>query len=101
MGVKIYGSSDDLVEVGGDVTEEFNIPYNTHEETAIIATNVGVVVRITYTEQGVWRIVPIAGQPEQYTIVQAPEDDDDNYSDRCEIHGDIAWVVYGLQFVKR
>lgn len=96
MSVTIYGSSDDLIEVEGDVREEFNaLSYGCSGDGGYIATSSGVLVRIDYSESGVWRIAPVSGEA---SVVQAPEDDEDNYSDVCTIEGDIKWVVLGSDF---
>jgi hypothetical protein len=96
VSVTVYGASDDLIEVEGDIDEEFNAisaPENGH----LLAFSDGTVLRIDYSELGIWRITPVfrSGLGFDLTIVQAPEDDDSNYSDRATLNGDITWVVHG------
>lgn len=94
MPVKIYGASDDLIEVEGDIREEFYaVTLNDDDdEGGILAFSNGVVIRILYTNEGTWRITPVAGS---VAIDQCPEDDEDNYTDVAEIEGTITWVVFG------
>ena len=92
--LSIYGASDDLIEVEGTIRAEFD-HYSSDE--ALLAISNGVVLRIVYSASGVWRIT-LVSKPGSVSvaITQAPEDNDDNYSDRCEvIGGNIAWVVLG------
>lgn len=93
MSITIYGASDDLIEVRGDIADEFYA-----DEVNLIATSNGVAIRIHYSQAGVWRISQIAGDRGLVSIAQAPEDeDDDNYSDRCTISGRVEWLVVGEQ----
>ena len=95
MPITIYGASDDLIEVEGDISEEFS--YLDHDDEGdLIAVSDGTVVRITYGASGVWRIVPVHHGSGTLTITQAPEGDDDNYSDRATIDGTVTWVVQGV-----
>jgi hypothetical protein len=91
----IYGASDDLIEVEGAFNDEF--PYR-DDEGNLLAFNDGTVLRIHYTNAGVWRISTIVTGSAVLRLDQAPEDDDDNYSDRLTLTGDIRWVVHGTGF---
>lgn len=90
----IFGSSDDLIEIEGTINEEFSLPSS---EEAFIAISNGTVVRIQYTDHGVWRIALVSKPGDvAISITPAPENDGDNYSDVCVISGgNIAWVVLG------
>src|ERR1035437_3268732 len=94
--ITVYGASDDLIEVEGAIEEEFS--YSDDENGDLLAFSCGVVLRIRYTA-GVWRITPVSGA-EMVRITQAPEDDDDNYSDRAVISTLTSWVVHGTGFAK-
>lgn len=98
MGVVVYGASDDLIEVEGDVTEEF-LPDKDEDSGTLLAFSNGTVIRVSYSPAGVWRISPVAGA-ENVVVVQAPEDDEDNYSDRATVTSDVTWVVAGNQFAR-
>lgn len=91
MSVTVYGASDDLIEVEGDIREEFS--WLASDPTFLGFSN-GVVLRIAYSDSGHWRISPVAGAA-HVLVEQCPEDDEDNYSDRATVEGDVTWVVCG------
>ena len=68
MSVKIYGYSDDLIEVEGDIKAEFGawddgINY-------MIFSN-GTVLSIEYTSEGVWRLNRIYKGEGKYIKIEA------------------------------
>lgn len=92
----VYGYSDDLIEIEGPLTEELSA--RDHEDGDILAFSTGVVLRVRYDNDGVWRITPLSGA-DQVTIEQAPADDDDNYSDRATLAKTPAWVLRGTDWI--
>lgn len=93
MATTLYGASDDLIELDGDVSEEFDA-YRAEADGTLVTFSNGVVLRITYNHDGIWRIVPVVNpEGSTLTIEQAPENDDDNYSDRATIEMPIRWAV--------
>lgn len=97
--ITVYGASDDLIEVDGAIVEEFNPRSN---DPVLLAFSDGTVLRIQYSDTGVWRIQPVVcGRGTDLVIEQAPEDDDANYSDRATLRADIEWVVAGDAIAKR
>lgn len=128
-GVRVYGSSDDLVEVEGDVSEEFTYGADT-DEGMYLGFSDGTVLGVTYDRDGVWRINRlIAGlgsytkseaisdegrrvdEPEQRVgLFETPWPDLPAYSDIVTlgsprddrgIYVGISWVVAGSGFAKR
>lgn len=96
MSCTVYGASDDLIEVEGDVREEFYV-LGSEEENYLAFSN-GFVIKVTYDyRDGVWRIAPIVGSVQ---VDQAPANDEANYSDRAHIYGTVLWVVHGPHFAK-
>lgn len=91
MTVTLCGASDDLVEVEGDVHEEFN---PADDDPSTVAFSDGTVLSIEYADDGCWRIHPLARGLNQVTITQAVSEDDDNYSDRAVVSGTIEWVLF-------
>lgn len=95
--ITIRGASDDLIQVKGDVTAEFDCT-DTGDGVFLAVSN-GVVVRIRY--RTCWRIDLVTSPgPDAIQIVPCPEDDEDNYSDVATIPGDVAWVVCREEFVR-
>ncbi len=103
MSVTIYGASDDLVEVEGDVREEFSALGNENfdGDGGYLAFSDGTILSIVYGDRGVWRIVPIAEGSGELSVKQAPVGDEDDYSDIATLSGDLEWVVFGSAYAKR
>jgi len=93
MSITVYGASDDLVEVEGDISEEFN----SHEdETGFLGFSDGTLLSIAYTAEGFWRIHVVKGGTAHVDKVEG-DDEDTNYSDRVTLTGDVRWVLFGCQ----
>jgi hypothetical protein len=93
MPLTLTGASDDLIEVDGDFDAEFTAPAR---GPALMAFSDGTVLRVEFTH-GVWRIRPVKTGRGAVIIEQAPEDDEDNYSDKAKLAGPIEWVVLGSE----
>lgn len=98
--IKVYGASDDLIEVEGDVSEEFT-PKRAEQdnESNYLAFSNGVVLEIEYTRSGRWSIRPIKGGT-RVTIEFSTDDDGTDedryaYSDKATIEETVSWVVFG------
>lgn len=95
--VIVTGGSDDLICIGGDVSEEFE--YQDRENGDLIAFSDGTVLRIGFRNDGTWRITPVVKGAADLGIVLAPEDDEDVYSDVATVNfgdGHKPWVVHGI-----
>ena len=92
----IYGASDDLVEIDGDIREEFNYPY---DETVpqYLAFSEGTILSIFYSDKGIWGIRQVVMGDAKYSKKEALENPkDDEYSDIATLENDdIQWVVFG------
>lgn len=102
--IRIYGASDDLIEVDGDVREEFTPPFGDHtsnrEPLCVIACSDGSAFTVKYDEHGCWRIAPLRFGTATYAKVEAVGDDADEradgtpgYSDVVTLTGDVQWVA--------
>lgn len=91
----ITGASDDLIEVDGDIREEFT--YNNDEDGDLLAFSDGTVLRIQFSDWGVWRITTVARGSASLAIDQQPEDQEEEGTDKATLDGDIRWVVHGLR----
>lgn len=101
----VYGASDDLIEVDGQIREEFNVI----DEPRYLAFSDGTVLRIEYTSDGCWAVDQRAkGSCTIEKVHDATDDDDEprrpdgtpTYSDVVVLTGDISWVVCGADFVR-
>lgn len=100
MSVHIYGASDDLVEIDGDIVEEFAWYPDDSDEKRLLAFSDGTVLRIWYDDEGMWRIQQIAKGTAKYEH-KAATDPDDDYSDHVNLTGKIDWVVFGEEWARK
>jgi hypothetical protein len=92
--IRIYGASDDLVEIeGGDLTDEFGC-YDTGGVVVLLPSGDRFDVR--YGDRGVWEIEHAhATGALTVSIEKAPPGDEpDPYTDRATVTGDIARVQF-------
>lgn len=100
MAVTVYGVSDDLIFLDGDIRAEFRMGSN--EDSEVLAFSNGVVLRVRYTAAAVWRIELVTAPAGVIVaIAEAPGDDEENYSDSAEIVDTVAWAVHGTGYVHR
>lgn len=99
MKVTIYGASDDLIEIGGDLREEFNALGD--DDSAYLGFSDGTLLLIQYGKGGnaFWRITPVIYGSAAYSKVEATSEDDD-YSDVVTLDGEIKWVVCGSEWAR-
>ena len=99
----VYGASDDLIEIEGHLSEEFGA-YDSDPRYLAFAN--GVVVKIHYDNDGIWRVVPVSGSDRVEVVFargdEEPRDDDGvpGYSDKAVIANAGSWVVLGDAFHK-
>lgn len=98
MAITVFGYSDDLIEVDGDIRDEFPIKDDTPDGGDLLAFSDGTLLRITYTKDGIWRITPLVRGSAELGIEQAP--DNGGYSDRATLSGAV-WVVHGIGHASR
>ena len=94
--IRVYGHSDDCIEVEGDIRDEFSYNYSEDEPTAkFLAFSDGTALKITYgLDDACWRIgVYATGSAVKHTPATGG-----NYTDVVEIAADIKWVVVGEEF---
>jgi hypothetical protein len=91
--ITVYGASDDLIEVEGDLREEFD----GSEGVTYFAFSDGTVLSIEFGGKGMWTIRRLVEGTASYSQHDATDVDDD-YSDRATLDGDIRWLVCGGGF---
>lgn len=96
--ITISGASDDLIEVNGDIREEFYLNNHANNDGDLIACSDGTILRVGFSDQGVWRITTVARGSAKLVIDQATEDDEDG-TDVATLDGEIVWVVHGIGWV--
>lgn len=104
--VTISGHSDDLIEIGGDFEEEFNtVAQSTAGDQALVAFSDGTLLKVAFSDEGIWRITPIKRGLAKLDIVQCTADDGDDVdeaTDRATLTGvPIEWVALANAYVTR
>lgn len=98
--LKITGASDDLIEIEGDVHDEISVYRCGEKEPEYLAISDGTLLKVKYGDgnSGVWRFQLVARGQAICVITQAPENDDDNYTDTVELTLEgrpFTWVLHG------
>ncbi len=76
--VYIYGASDDLVELEGDVSEELSPNY---EKPLYLLFSTGTQVKIEYADDGVWRTEVVDEGGANCTVKPGQSDDSEEEMD--------------------
>jgi hypothetical protein len=104
--IRFYGANDDLIEIEGDISEEFNY-YPDEDHPMHIAASDGTVIRVEFDRDSIWRFTPvIVGKARLVHTVQTLDDPDDGYSDVIHLFDDglpddpIRWVALVSQFAR-
>jgi hypothetical protein len=94
--ITVQGHSDDLIEVDGDITEEFYAA-EPGKSPDLLAFSDGTVLAVNYTADGIWRITPLTRGTVRLTVEQAVVGDP-CYSDVATLDGLVRWVVLGTTY---
>lgn len=88
--VTIYGASDDLIEIEGDLSEEFSLG----SDAGRLALGDGTILDFRCDTFGVWRFTrAVKGAGTAYHHDEDPGDDENRYSDRVTLTGDLRWIA--------
>ena len=90
--ITIHGASDDLIEIGGDIEEEFSA-----EDEGYLFFSDGTLFKISYQSGGFWRINLFKEGTAKFSKVEG-RDSENDYSDKATLDGDIKWVGHGSQW---
>lgn len=89
----MYGASDDLIELEGDIRDEIGA----FDVVRKFYLSDGTCGTIEYTEEGVWRISVLETGTAKVNIIkptQSEIDEDTNYTDKATFIGNIEWIVF-------
>ncbi len=96
MQITISGASDDLIEIEGDIYEEFNWYPTKTDATGVLAVSDGTLLRVRYDEDGIWRFSQLVKGSSEFFKEEGSVELDTQ--DRITLHGtEIKWVVFGEQ----
>ena len=99
MTIHVTGASDDLIEITGDINEEFSAPKCADDKGAILGFSDGTLLRIRYDEDGIWRIDLVMSGRAKYTK-QSGSVEKDTF-DSVTLTGDVKWVLLGEEWAKK
>ncbi len=90
--IKIYGASDDLLEIEGDFSNEFDVE---PLATTFVGISDGTLLRVSY--DGMWHINVARKSAGTSINMHRATNEDDDYSDIAEIDidGGADWLVVG------
>jgi hypothetical protein len=93
----ITGASDDLVEIDGDISEEFNWTAAGDDDTEqrFLAVSDGTLLRVRYDEDGIWRLTTVVQGSSAAEKIEGVAADDTNDVVTLEQPDPFAWVVFG------
>ena len=100
MKTKIYGASDDLIEIEGAVEEEAN---HIDAKNIAIKASDGTQAKITYDENGEWKIcVTVEGDKFLQIVCSVGDDAKHSYPDAigCSSYSDVLVLDEGIEWVK-
>lgn len=83
---KVYGWSDDLIEMDGVVDDE-QYAIGSDPERLGLEFDDGTVLAFRYVDSGVWRAEIVKRGSAQIVVEIAPDDDEDDYSDVVTLTG--------------
>lgn len=99
MRVTVTGASDDLIEIDGDIREEFNVYFKDDEQDfRLLAFGDGTILRVVYDKDGIWRITRLTAGTAEMTKVDGDVVKDT--FDEVTLTGDLKWVVLGKEWAK-
>jgi len=91
--MKIYGASDDLIEIEGSLREEFS---HMEENPAVLSFSDGTLLEVRY--DGIWRISTLHKGSCEIEHDPNSISDDERYSDIVTLRGQIEWVAKGIEY---
>lgn len=82
--ITIYGAGGDLIEVEGDIREEFNV-LQYDEQEFLIGVSTGALLRAAYTAEGEWHFRIVREGRTDVKITRVDSRGEQAYSDLVEI----------------
>ena len=90
--VVVYGASDDLLEVDGDLRQEFLFPA---EGIGVLIFDDGTQLQWTYSEEGLWKAsIAALGPTTTISLEEAVDPESDDYSDHVRLSGPLSAVTF-------
>lgn len=91
-GTIITGASDDLIEIDGDLSEEFDA---NDCEDGTMALSDGTLLGVEYDEDGIWRFrVIVKGSLYDHKVEGCVNEGDDGTNDEVHFNQGLLWAVF-------
>lgn len=99
MKVEIYGAGDDLIEIEGDIREEFDSYQPANGYTCYVAISDGTLLSVNYDDDGFWRLhILVKGADSEIEKEEVDYSEENSYSDIIKIETpSIEWIVFSEQ----
>ncbi|MFL0197795.1 hypothetical protein ACJDU8_19820 [Clostridium sp. WILCCON 0269] len=91
-GTVVTGASDDLIEIGGELEEEFNA-YDCNDGT--MAFSDGTLLRVDYSKDGIWKFNPIYKGSLFVRVIQGSISEDTN--DEAYFDSGLKWCAFSTE----
>jgi hypothetical protein len=95
----ITGASDDLVEIGGDFSEEIGWYWRDDDEEVFLAVSDGTLLSVTY--DGIWRFALVSKGRAEVSKVDGVTDEDTNDVVTLRSSEPFKYVLLGRKLVRR
>jgi hypothetical protein len=97
MKITITGYSDDLIEIDGDISEEWPAPREVDEKGAYISISDGTLLKARYDDNGIWRFDRLVRG--SCLFHKTDGDVEADTFDVITLEGEIRWISLGLRTV--
>lgn len=97
-GTKVYGASDDLVEIEGDFVGEVS-SYD-DENGVLLVMSDGTLLKVFYGDEGIWKITLVKKGGAFERIDQCDDADARPHSDVAYFFAGIKWVYAATNWEK-
>lgn len=87
--LRIYGASDDLIEIEGDDNDEIGA----YDTTKYLHFDTGHILKVWYPDDGIWKVEMVRGGRGPCEIVTCNDPDADPYSDVATIAEATKWCA--------
>lgn len=102
MATRVYGCSDDLIEVDGDVRGEVGYYDSSEESSCMLVMSDGTLLRVWYGKPsgGIWNVQLVHAGALFDRIEQCTDDDATPYSDVAYFRDGMKWAYAAKEWEK-
>lgn len=97
----ITGGSDDLIEIGGDFSEEIGWYHDKENEPGYLAVSDGTLLSVRYFDDGIWRFTVVRKGRAVVAKVEGSVDEDTNDVVTLSSEEPFKHVLFGTDLAQR